>query len=110
MCNHLAFLPEQPGVIGMEFIAEIRRRHFVDGESISSIARCLKKSRPTVRKALKTLSEPVYQRTSQPLPRLGAFQAQLEQWLEIESRLPKRQRRTAQRLFEGLQAEGYRGA
>ena len=110
MCNHPALLPEQPGVIRMEFIAEIRRRHFVEGESISAIARCLKKSRPTVRKALMTLSEPVYQRTSQPVPKLGAFKVQLEQWLEIESKLPKRQRRTAQRLFEGLQAEGYRGS
>ncbi|WP_333874579.1 hypothetical protein [Methylobacter sp.] len=34
----------------------------------------------------------------------------MKQWLEVESRLPKKQRRTAQRLFEGLQAEGYRGA
>lgn len=110
MCNHPALLPEQPGVIRMEFIAEIRRRHFVNGESISSIARSLKKSRPTVRKALQTLNEPVYRRTSQPVPKLGEFQAQLEQWLEIESKLPKRQRRTAQRLFEGLQAEGYRGS
>ncbi|NJD05219.1 MAG: IS21 family transposase, partial [Methylococcaceae bacterium] len=76
----------------MEFIAKIRRRHFVDGESVSSIARSLNKSRPTVRKALQTLSEPVYRRSSQPIPKLGAFQAQLEQWLEIESRLPKRQR------------------
>lgn len=73
-------------MIRMEFIAEIRRRHFVDGESISSIARSLKKSRPTVRKALKTLSEPIYRRASQPIPKLGAFQAQLEQWLDIESR------------------------
>jgi transposase len=94
----------------MEFIAEIRRRHFIDGESISSIARALQKSRPTVRKALKTLSEPIYQRRHQPQPKLGAFQAQLEQWLELESGLPKRQRRTAQRLFEGLLAEGYRGS
>jgi hypothetical protein len=77
MCNHPAFLPEQPGVIRMEFIAEIRRRHLVEGESISSIARSLKKSRPTVRKALTTLSEPVYQRASQPVPKLGPFQAQL---------------------------------
>ena len=94
----------------MKFIAEIRRRHFVSGESISSIAQSLKLSRPTVRKALKTLEEPVYQRQHQPFPKLGEFQAQLEPWLEIESRLPKRQRRTAPRLFEGLQAEGYRGS
>ncbi len=73
MCNHPALLPEPPGVIRMEFIVEIRRRHLVDGESISSIARNLKKSRPTVRKALKTLSEPVYHRVFQPLPKLGRF-------------------------------------
>lgn len=94
----------------MEFIAEIRRRHLVDGESISSIARSLQKSRPTVRKALTTLGEPVYQRRHQPALRLGEFQAPLEQWLKLESCLPRRQRRTAQRLFEGLQSEGYQGS
>lgn len=55
----------------MEFIAEIRRRHFVDDESISSIVRSLKNSYPTVRKALKTQSEPAYRRSSQPMPKLG---------------------------------------
>ncbi len=49
-------------------------------------------------------------RQSQPAPKLGGFLAQLEQWLDVESRLQKRQRRTAQRLFEGLLAEGYRGS
>jgi transposase len=110
MCNHPALLPEQPGVIGMEFIAEIRRRHFVGGESVSAIARDLQLSRPTVRKALKALAEPAYKRRSQPAPKLGEFTAQLAHWLDVESRLPKRQRRTARRLFEGLQAEGYRGS
>lgn len=38
----------------MDIIAEIRRRHFVSKESISSIARSLGLSRPTVRKHLKT--------------------------------------------------------
>ena len=94
----------------MEFIAEIRRRHFVGGESVSAIARDLQLSRPTVRKALKALAEPRYTRQRQPAPKLGGFVAQLEQWLDIESRLPRRQRRTAARLFEGLQAEGYRGS
>ena len=41
---------------------------------------------------------------------LGAFEAILETWLTVERQLPKPQRRTARRLFEGLQAEGYRGA
>ena len=94
----------------MDIIAEIRRRHFVRGESISSIAIALKLSRPTIRKHLATESEPVYKRESQPIPKLGSFKPLLVKWLEIDSALPKNQRRTAQRLFEGLVAEGYQGA
>lgn len=94
----------------MDIIAEIRRRHLVSGESISAIARSLNLSRPTVRKHLQTTSEPLYQRQIQPVPKLGDFQDMLESWLKTEQSLPKSQRRTAQRLFEGLQAEGYRGA
>lgn len=94
----------------MEVIAEIRRRHLDSKESISAIARDLKLSRPTVRKHLQTESEPVYQRHNPPTPRLGEFQATLEGWLQTERHLPKAQRRTARRLFEGLQVEGYRGA
>ena len=94
----------------MDLIAEIRRRHLVNNESISSIARDLQLSRPTVRKHLKSESEPVYERQRQPLPKLGEFCQVLERWLEIDCQLPRAQRRTSQRLFEGLQAEGYRGA
>ena len=94
----------------MDTIAEIRRRHLVSRESISSIARGLKLSRPTVRKHCRTQREPVYRREKQPTPRLGEFQERLETWLRTERLLPKAQRRTARRLFEGLQAEGYRGA
>ena len=94
----------------MDTIAEIRRRHLVSKESISSIARDLKLSRPTVRKHCRTQRDPVYRREKQPAPRLEAFQETLETWLRTERLLPKAQRRTARRLFEGLQAEGYRGA
>ena len=94
----------------MESIGKIRRRHLVNGESISAIARSLNLSRNTVKKYLNATAEPTYQRQRQPKPQLGAFQATLEQWLELDRALPKAQRRTARRLFECLQAEGYRGA
>ena len=94
----------------MDLIAEIRRRHLVSKESISSIARDLNLSRPTVRKHCRTQCEPLYRRHKQPTPMLGGFQKTLEDWLRTERLLPKAQRRTARRLFEGLQAEGYRGA
>ena len=41
------FLPENPGVLVMDVIAEIRRRHFVEGETITSLAEAYKLSRPT---------------------------------------------------------------
>ena len=74
----------------MDFIAEIRSRHFVSGEDISSIARSLKSSRTTVRKHLLTTEDPVYHRKIQTFLKLGEFQSRLEQWLELDSRLPKK--------------------
>lgn len=94
----------------MDIIAEIRRRHVVSGESISSIALSLKLSRPTVRKHLTTHNEPIYGRQVQPEPKWGEFKARLTDWLAADAKLPKHQRGTAQRLFEGLVSEGYQGA
>ncbi len=104
------FLPETPGVIDVEEVAEIRRLHFVEKATVSELAKQFKLSRPTIRKHLHTLDEPVYPvRKSQPHPKLGPFRAQLEQWLETDSRLPAKRRRAARRLFECLQVEGYVG-
>ena len=94
----------------METIGKIRRRHFVGKESISSIARDLGLSRPTVRKHLKTIVSPKYERVNACRSRLGDHQNQLEHWLDTDSHLPRKQRRTARRLFEGLQSFSYTGA
>lgn len=97
-------------VITMELIAEIRRRHFVGGESISALSRSVGLSRPTVRKHLMTTTPPIYSRAVKPGRRLGCFEDRLLEWLETEKRKPARERRTAQRLYEGLREEGYEGA
>jgi transposase len=94
----------------LEIIAEIRRRHFISNESVSSLARSLKLTRNTVRKYLHATAGSSYQRTTQPEPKLGAFKQRLLQWLEHDAGLPKKQRRTARRLYEGLVGEGYPGA
>jgi DNA-binding transcriptional ArsR family regulator len=94
----------------MDIIYEIRRRHLVQRQTISEIARDMKLSRPTVRKHLATVEEPKYQRVQPVAPKLGKFEAQLTAWLEEESKLSKSRRRSGQRLFEGLQALGYSGA
>ncbi len=94
----------------MDQIAEIRRRHFVSGEGVSEIARALNLSRPTVRKHLKTLTEPTYRRQQVEAPRLEPYKARLDEWLAYDAQLPRKQRCTARRLFERLRDEGYDGA
>ena len=94
----------------MDIIYEIRRRHFVQKQTVSAIAREMSLSRPTVRKYLQVTEEPKYERDQPAPPRLGNFKSQLKTWLDEESKLPRSRRRTAQRLFEGLQEIGYAGA
>jgi transposase len=94
----------------VETIGKIRRRGLRDGESISGLARSLQLSRNTVRKYLKDGVEQVYKRKPQAGPQLGPWCGRLDEWLRGDGLLPKARRRTARRLFECLQAEGYAGA
>jgi len=94
----------------MDTIAEIRRLHFVENVSISELAKTFKRSRITIRKHLKTVDEPVYPaRNNQPRPQLGDYLVLLNNWLDKDASLPRKRRRTAQRLYECLQIEGYCG-
>jgi transposase len=96
----------------MDIIYEIRRRHLVQKQSITEIAKDMGLSRPTVRKHLLTVEEPQYKRKQSQAqsPKLGQFKAQLAQWLEDDAKLTRARRRSGRRLFEGLQAIGYEGA
>lgn len=79
-------------VITMELIAEIRRRHFVGGESISALSRSVGLSGLTERKHLLTTTPPVYSRAVKSGRRLGCFEDRLLGWLESEKRKPTRER------------------
>lgn len=94
----------------MDIIYEIRKRHSVQKQTISAIAREMGLSRPTVRKHFTTVEEPNYERVQPAAPRLSQFEEQLNLWLIDEAKLPRPRRRTTRRLFEGLQEIGYHGA
>jgi len=67
----------------VETIAKIRRYHFVEGLGIRTISRKLRISRNTVRKVIRSgATEHHYQRSRQPLPRLGPFVERLEMTTE----------------------------
>ena len=95
----------------VETIAKIRRYHFVEGRSIKQISRDLNISRNTVRKVIRSqVTEHRYEREGQHFPRLGSYRNRLDELLEENMNRPKRRKMTAQRMFEILQGEGYKGA
>ena len=94
----------------VETIARIRREHLDRGKSIRRIARELKLSRNTVRKAIRgDVTAFVYERSVQPLPKLGPWIGELEGLLESNRGKRRRDRLSLVRMFERLQDRGYEG-
>ncbi len=95
----------------VETIRKIRLMILRDGKSIRQTAKELRLSRNTVRKALRSQQTAFeYRRRRQPRPAIGRYMKGLEEDLARDQKLPKRQRRTAIALYEGLQGEGYTGS
>ena len=85
------------------------RRARRDGKSIRRIAREFGLSRITVRKALKQPG-PVAEVRDRPAPKLGPFQAAIDQILTDDESAPPKQRHTAARVYRRLGDEpGYLG-
>ena len=98
-------------MMGVDQIGEIRRAHFDRKMPIKEIVRAFSVSRATVRKVIRGgQTEFKYVRDIQPAPKLGRWVAALAEILESEADLPKRERRSTQRLFEELRGRGYDGA
>ena len=98
-------------MIGVDMIGEIRRAYFEQHRPIKEIVRTLSVSRATVRKVIRgQATEFKYERGVQPAPKLGEWVEVLTEILEKEARLPRRERRSTQRLFEELRGRGYDGA
>lgn len=94
----------------MDEYLQIRLLHR-DGLSIRQIAKRLGHSRDTVKKALVEAQPRPYTR-SKPVvfPKLGRFIAIIEQILKDDESAPRKQRHTAQRIFQRLRDEhGYQG-
>ena len=95
----------------MDMIGQIRRAYFDQSRPIKEIVRTLRVSRATVRKVIRRqATEFKYERGVQPAPKLGKWVEVLTEILEHEAKLPRRERRSTQRLFEELRGRGYDGA
>ena len=64
-----------------------------------------------VRKVLRSgATEFVCKRRTQPRPKIGPWQSELEGMLSENASLPKRERLTLMRIFEELRSLGYEGS
>jgi hypothetical protein len=94
----------------LETVAKIRRAYFVQKKTIKAICRELRVSRKVVRKVLRSdATEFRYERSEQPLPRIGPRQDALDGMLASNEAKPVRERLTLIRIFEALRGVGYEG-
>ncbi len=94
----------------VETIAKIRRAYFGQGKPIKQICRELKVSRKVVRKVIRSeQTEFTYERSFQPMPKIGPWRDELDRLLEENGRRSKRERLTLVRIFEAMRNLGYGG-
>jgi transposase len=93
-------------MLTVEHYELIRRKVLIDGMSRRAVAKELGHSRKSVDKALAQAAPPGY-RLSRPRrqPALEPFRAIIDAWLEEDQLRPRKQRHTAQRVYERLRAE-----
>jgi len=95
----------------VETIAKIRRAFFVQKKPIKEICRDLRVSRKAVRKIVRSdATEFHYERSIQPLPKIGPWRDRLDWLLRGNEEKPTRERLTLVRLFEELRGFGYEGS
>ena len=95
----------------VEMYLRVRRACFVEGMSIREAARVFGLHRDTVHKMLKYSVPPGYRRERPPSrPKLDPYKGVIDQILEHDQGLPKKQRHTAKRIYERLRDEhGFPG-
>jgi len=98
-------------MLTMDQKAKIRHLVLVEGKSQRQVAKETGHSRNTIKKMLSTSEIPRYhQKVERPAPVLGPYKALLQAWVEEDAEKPKKQRRTAVRMYDLLVAEhGFKG-
>jgi transposase len=90
---------------------QIRRAYFIEHKSMRQIAKELRHSRDSVKKALESAEATTYT-LQQPrtAPVMGPYVARMDELLAENDRLPRKQRYTSHKIYELIQKEGYTGS
>ena len=98
-------------MITVEKREQIRRAYYVENKSMRAIAKELRCSRKTIKKAIESAEPEKYTLTlSREAPVLGPYKARIEALLEENERLPRKQRYTGHKIYETIYEAGYRGS
>ena len=98
-------------MIKVEEREKIRRAYFLENKSIRRIARELRHSRETVKRAIESAKEEPYTlRKLREAPVLGPYKARIDELLAENERLPRKQRYTGHKIYQDLYEQGYRGS
>jgi transposase len=98
-------------MIRVEEREKIRRAYFTENKSIRQIARETGHSRPTIRKAIQSAeSTPYTIKVPRSAPKLGAYQARIDELLAENEQMPRKQRYTCHKIYELIEADGYAGS
>ena len=88
----------------------IRRAFYLEHKSIYRIAKEEGYSHQTIEKVLSNAPPKSYHLSRpRPSPVFGPYLSRVEALLQERERMPRKQRYTAHKIFEILQAEGYQG-
>jgi transposase len=98
-------------MISVEKREQIRRAYFVENKSLRAIAKELRCSRETIRKAIASPEgEPYRLIKERPAPVLGPYTARIDKLLAERERMPRKQRYTGHKIYELIKADGYTGS
>lgn len=98
-------------MITVEEREEIRRAYMLEGKSRREIEREMGHGRRTINKALQRAEGGRYEQSqAREAPVLGPYKAKIDELLAAGAKMPRKQRYTAHKIYEVLQAEGYTGS
>jgi transposase len=86
----------------------IRRAYYIEKKSIRQIAREQRRSRKTVRRAIRSAEAKYELSKARDCPVLGPYMGRIDELLNENERLPVKQRYTARRMYEIIRQAGYR--